>query len=207
MFVLHKRTHQKTQEQTIDLSQFLVNDENNTVHTEDNGQEGSQYNPQETFVQNDQLSEPIILEESDMLFRSAISDYILDAYLKMSLSNERYVLCSMDQGANYFTTDSTFSVPIILSSDGLDSFESSAMPADTEPMKDDSNDVPHVLQSDMSQEQDISNVEKIDLSITDNPMTDSDAAINQSQNLKVRAMDVIRDRVALEFVRRSDKNI
>lgn len=68
MFVLHKRTHQKTQEQTVDLSQFLVNDETETVHTEDNSEDVSQFN-QETFVQNDQLSEPIILEESDMLFR------------------------------------------------------------------------------------------------------------------------------------------
>lgn len=74
MFVLHKRTHQKTQEETIDLSQFLVNDDNQAVHQESNDQDTSQYNPQETFVQNDQLSEPIILEESDMLFRLAINN-------------------------------------------------------------------------------------------------------------------------------------
>lgn len=72
MFVLHKRTHQKTQEQTIDLSQFLVNDDNQTVHPEDSGQDASRYNPEEPFAQNDQLDEPIILEESDMLFRLVI---------------------------------------------------------------------------------------------------------------------------------------
>ncbi|XP_076763752.1 uncharacterized protein LOC143431122 isoform X1 [Xylocopa sonorina] len=162
MFVLHKRTHQKTQEQTVDLSQFLVNDENQSVHAEDNSQDVSQYNPQETFVQNDQLNEPIILEESDMLF-------------------------SMDQeGANYFTTDSTFSVPIILSSDGLDTFGSSAIPGDNEPMKDDSSQVPQVLQSDISQEQNINDTDNDDIPMTENLIAESDITTNQTPNLKYK---------------------
>ncbi|CAK9828524.1 Zinc finger protein 341 [Anthophora retusa] len=166
MFVLHKRTHQKAQEQTVDLSQFLVNDESQTVHAEDNSEDVTQFNPQETFVQNDQLSEPIILEESDMLF-------------------------SMDQeGANYFTTDSTFSVPIILSSEGLDTFANSTIPGDSEPMKDDSNEVPHVLQSDISQEQNINDTDKVDISMTDSltesPTTESEISTNQMQNLKYK---------------------
>lgn len=64
MFVLHKRTHQKTQ-QSVDLTQFLTNDESQVMHVEDTVQDESQYNSQETF----QLGEPIILEEADMLFR------------------------------------------------------------------------------------------------------------------------------------------
>ncbi|XP_012151190.1 uncharacterized protein LOC100881623 isoform X3 [Megachile rotundata] len=166
MFILHKRTHQKTQEQTVDLSQFLVNDESQTVHTEDSSQDVSQYNPQETFVQNDQLNEPIILEESDMLF-------------------------SMDQeGANYFSTDSTFSVPIILSSEGLDTFENSTIPTDSDPLKDDSNEVPQVLQSDISDEQNINDPEKIDISmtenLTENTTAELETANNQTPNLKYK---------------------
>ncbi|XP_076648541.1 uncharacterized protein LOC143356597 [Halictus rubicundus] len=163
MFVLHKRTHQKTQEETIDLSQFLVNDENQTVHPENNDQDTSQYNPQETFVQNDQLSEPIILEESDMLF-------------------------SMDQeGASYFTTDSTFSVPIILSSESLDTFANSTIPTDNEPMKDDSNEVPQVLPSDISQDPANDSLETVDISVaSDTPSSELDTSINQIQNLKYK---------------------
>lgn len=67
MFVLHKRTHQKTQEQTVDLTQFLTNDESQVMHVEDATPDESQYNSQETF----QLGEPIILEEANMLFRYA----------------------------------------------------------------------------------------------------------------------------------------
>lgn len=64
MFALHKRTHQKTQQQTVDLAEFLTNEENDTMQ-ETSSQNESQYNSQETF----QLGEPIILEETDMLFR------------------------------------------------------------------------------------------------------------------------------------------
>lgn len=71
MFVLHKRTHQKAQQQTVDLSQFLTNDESQVMHVEDAAQDESQYNSQETF----QLGEPIILEEADMLFRYVIDNY------------------------------------------------------------------------------------------------------------------------------------
>lgn len=74
MFVLHKRTHQKTQEQTVDLTQFLTNDESHVMHVEDATPDESQYNSQETF----QLGEPIILEEADMLFRYiAINNYYM----------------------------------------------------------------------------------------------------------------------------------
>lgn len=163
MFVLHKRTHQKSQEETIDLSQFLVNDENQTVHPENNDQDASQYNPQETFVQNDQLSEPIILEESDMLF-------------------------SMEQeSASYFTTDSTFSVPIILSSESLDTFANSTIPTDNEPMKDDSNEVPQVLPSDISQDPANDPLETVDMSVaSDTPSSELDTSANQTQNLKYK---------------------
>lgn len=70
MFVLHKRTHQKTQQQAVDLTQFLTNDESQVMHVEDAAQDESQYNSQETF----HLGEPIILEEADMLFRYTIID-------------------------------------------------------------------------------------------------------------------------------------
>lgn len=71
LFVLHKRTHQKTQQQTVDLTQFLTNDESQVMHVEDVVQDESQYNSQETF----QLGEPIILEEADMLFRYVVIDH------------------------------------------------------------------------------------------------------------------------------------
>ncbi|XP_043490075.1 zinc finger protein 341-like [Polistes fuscatus] len=133
MFVLHKRTHQKTQEQTVDLSQFLVNDESHIVRAEDTSQDEPQYNPQESFVRTDQLGGSIILEETDMLF-------------------------SMDQdSANYFTTDSTFSVPIILSSESLDTFTNSGIIEDNEPMKNESKEVPQILQTDILQEENLVN--------------------------------------------------
>lgn len=96
----------------------------------------------------------------------------------------------MDQeGANYFTTDSTFSVPIILSSEGLDSFANSTIPGDNDPIKDDSNEVPQVLQSDISHEQNINDTDKVDIPMTDspndNPMTELESSNNQMQNLKV----------------------
>nr|XP_050846315.1 zinc finger protein 341-like [Vespula vulgaris] len=133
MFVLHKRTHQKTQEQTVDLSQFLVNDESHIIRAEDTSQDESQYNPQETFVRTDQLGGSIILEETDMLF-------------------------SMDQeNGNYFTTDSTFSVPIILSSEGLDTFTNSGIIGENESMKNESKEISQILQSDISQEENLIN--------------------------------------------------
>lgn len=122
MFVLHKRAHQKTQAQTVDLTQFLTNDESQVMHVEDAAPDESQYNSQETF----QLGEPIILEEADMLF-------------------------SVDQeAANYFTTDSTFSVPIILSTENLDSFVEATT-------GDDSNEVPTIqLRNDVGSQEDAS---------------------------------------------------
>lgn len=71
MFLLHKRSHLKKQEQTVDLSQYLISD-NSQVQVHDEGpcqDPTTQYNPTETFIQTNQLTEPIILEESDMLFR------------------------------------------------------------------------------------------------------------------------------------------
>lgn len=103
------------------------------------------------------------------------------------MSDVLFICCSMDQeGANYFTTDSTFSVPIILSSEGLDTFANSTIPGD-DPIKDDSNEVPQVLQSDISQEQNINNIDKVDLSMTENSTIESEN-INQTQNLKVRSL-------------------
>ncbi|KAH0945636.1 hypothetical protein HN011_001192 [Eciton burchellii] len=137
MFVLHKRTHQKTQ-QTMDLNQFLTNDETRTMHMENGAQDESQYNSQETF----QLGEPIILEEADMLF-------------------------SVDQeAANYFTTDSTFGVPIILSTENLDTFDNAAIEATRE----NSNEIPTMqLQNDFSSQEDASSQsEHLTTSLTDN---------------------------------------
>ncbi|XP_063993778.1 zinc finger protein 341-like isoform X2 [Diachasmimorpha longicaudata] len=97
LFLLHKREHLKPPEQTVDLSQYLVpNDVETAPHPEDPCQQ-SQYNPEETFIQTDQLTEPIILEETDMLF-------------------------SMDQEGAYLTSDTGFGVPIILSADNLETF-------------------------------------------------------------------------------------
>lgn len=69
LFVLHKREHTKVQEQTVDLSQYLVSNDSPVVQTDDNCQDGSQYNPEDDFDQTHQLGEPIILEENDILFR------------------------------------------------------------------------------------------------------------------------------------------
>lgn len=138
MFVLHKRTHQKTQ-QTMDLNQFLTNDESQqAMHVEDTAQDGSQYNSQETF----QLGEPIVLEEADMLF-------------------------SVDQeAANYFTADSTFGIPIILSTASLDTFDNATIEATRE----DSSEVPTIhLQNDISSQEDASSQsEHPATSLTDN---------------------------------------
>ncbi|KAF7996704.1 hypothetical protein HCN44_002350 [Aphidius gifuensis] len=95
MFLIHKREHIKD---TVDLSQYLVSNNNQVQVHIDNSH---QYNPQETFIQNDQLNEPIILEETDMLF-------------------------NIDQDSdNYLTQDTNFNVPIILSNDNLDNFTNS----------------------------------------------------------------------------------
>ncbi|XP_012058484.1 PREDICTED: zinc finger protein 341-like [Atta cephalotes] len=143
LFVLHKRTHQKTQQQTVDLTQFLTNDESQVMHVEDVVQDESQYNSQETF----QLGEPIILEEADMLF-------------------------SVDQeAANYFMTDSTFSVPIILSTENLDTFDNAAIEATRE----DSSEVPTILQNDINSQEDASSQsEHPSASLTDNELSLAD---------------------------------
>ncbi|XP_039312709.1 zinc finger protein 341 isoform X2 [Solenopsis invicta] len=160
MFVLHKRTHQKTQQQTVDLTQFLTNDESQVMHIEDAVQDESQYNSQETF----QLGEPIILEEADMLF-------------------------SVDQeAANYFMTDSTFSVPIILSTESLsDTFGNAAIEATRE----DSSEVPTILQNDISSQEDASSQsEHPNASLTDNefsladnepPLEDNESSLENNE--------------------------
>lgn len=103
-----------------------------------------------------------------------------------SMNDVSFIYYSMDQeGANYFTTDSTFSVPIILSSEGLDTFANSTIPGDNDPIKDDSNEVPQVLQSDISQEQNINNTHKVDVPMTENSITESETTATQTQNLKV----------------------
>lgn len=103
----------------------------------------------------------------------------------ISLNNISFIFYSMDQeGANYFTTDSTFSVPIILSSESLDTFENSTIPGDNDPLKNESNEVPQILQSDISQEQNIKSTDKVDIPMTENLITESET-INQTQNLKV----------------------
>ncbi|XP_071649190.1 uncharacterized protein [Temnothorax longispinosus] len=158
MFVLHKRTHQKTQQQ-VDLTQFLTNDESQVMHVEDAAQDESQYNSQETF----QLGEPIILEEADMLF-------------------------SVDQdAANYFMTDSTFSVPIILSTESLDTFGNAAIEA-----TEDSSEVPTIhLQNDISSQEDASSQsEQPCASLTDNepslaenepPLEDNESSLENNE--------------------------
>ncbi|KAI4489861.1 hypothetical protein M0804_004043 [Polistes exclamans] len=161
MFVLHKRTHQKTQEQTVDLSQFLVNDESHIVRAEDTSQDEPQYNPQESFVRTDQLGGSIILEETDMLF-------------------------SMDQdSANYFTTDSTFSVPIILSSESLDTFTNSGIIEDNESMKNESKEVPQILQTDILQEENLVNSIHCKTLSPDTVSVELES-VEQAQNLKYK---------------------
>ncbi|KYQ56392.1 hypothetical protein ALC60_04665 [Trachymyrmex zeteki] len=151
LFVLHKRTHQKTQQQTVDLTQFLTNDESQVMHVEDVVQDESQYNSQETF----QLGEPIILEEADMLF-------------------------SVDQEANYFMTDSTFSVPIILSTENLDTFDNAAIEATRE----DSSEMPTILQNDIKDNE--SSLENNETSLQDNSLGASENGINRTQNLRYK---------------------
>ncbi|KAG7207563.1 hypothetical protein KM043_009187 [Ampulex compressa] len=162
MFILHKRAHQKEQEQTVDLNQFLASEESQSARVEDSGQDATQYNLQESYVQTDQLGESIILEETDMLF-------------------------SMDEeGTGYFTTGSTFSVPIILSSESLDTFANSTITSENDLIKDDSSEVPQVLPSDISQGENVDNSESIDISIPDNSNVDSENNANQTQNLKYK---------------------
>ncbi|XP_046746139.1 zinc finger protein 341-like [Diprion similis] len=104
MFILHKKQHIKLEEQTVDINQYLTCNDDRIHQPEPVSQENVQFPSQETFIQADTMGEPIILEESDMLF-------------------------SMEQeGASYLTPDSSFShVPIILTSENLDSFENPVM--------------------------------------------------------------------------------
>jgi hypothetical protein len=69
LFVLHKREHTKVPEEKVDLSQYLVSNDSHILQTDDNCQDGTQYNPEDDFDQAHQLGESIILEENDILFR------------------------------------------------------------------------------------------------------------------------------------------
>ncbi|XP_051164614.1 zinc finger protein 341-like [Leptopilina boulardi] len=106
LFILHKQEHFKVQEQSVDISQYLVTNTSQIVSTEEPCSDGTQY--QESFDQTDQLDEPIILEGNDMLF-------------------------SMDQeGSSYLPSDSGFNVPIILNTESIDSFGNPSVNSDTE---------------------------------------------------------------------------
>ncbi|KAH0554082.1 zinc finger protein 341-like [Cotesia glomerata] len=133
MFLLHKKSHIKKQEQTVDISQYLISDNSQVqVHNEDPCQDPTtQYNPTETFIQTNQLTEPIILEESDMLF-------------------------SMDQeNSSYLTADAEFGVPIILNTENLENFTAPSLISDDNLLKDDSNDVHQSRTSDTACQDDV----------------------------------------------------
>jgi len=68
------------------------------------------------------------------------------------------------EAANYFMTDSTFSVPIILSTESLDTFGNAAIEA----MKEDSSEMPTILQNDISSQEDASSQSEHPASLTDN---------------------------------------
>ncbi|XP_015606354.1 zinc finger protein 341 isoform X2 [Cephus cinctus] len=125
MFILHKREHSKVQEHTVDLSQYLVGNNDQTVHTDNTCQDGTDYNPQDNFVQAP-LGEPIILEETDMLF-------------------------SMDQeGTSYLASDSEFGVPIILNTQNVSTFTNSIISTENEVVEEADGHSP--LQTDISED-------------------------------------------------------
>lgn len=64
----HKQEHSSVQEQSVDLNQYLVND-SPVVQSDDNCQDGAQYDLEDDFNPPHELGEPIILEENDILFR------------------------------------------------------------------------------------------------------------------------------------------
>lgn len=91
----------------------------------------------------------------------------------------------MDQeNANYFTTDSTFSVPIILSSDGLDTFTNSGIIGDNDPLKIESKEISQILQNDISQEENLINSINCKTLLPDTVSIEL-KNVEQAQNLKV----------------------
>ncbi|XP_057328163.1 zinc finger protein 341-like isoform X1 [Microplitis mediator] len=162
MFLLHKRSHLKKQEQTVDLSQYLISDNSQVqVHNEGPCQDPTtQYNPTETFIQSNQLTEPIILEESDMLF-------------------------SMDQeNSSYLTADTEFGVPIILNTENLENFTTPSLISDDNLLKDDSDDVHQPRTSDTSQDNvsyDVSSSNEI-VPIDNNIMNDIVEGLETQEN-------------------------
>lgn len=110
LFILHKQEHFKVQEQSVDISQYLVTNTSQIISTDETCSDGTQYDTQETFDQTDQLDEPIILEDNNMLFR-----YNMD-----------------QEGSSYLPSDPGFNVPIILSTESIDSFGNPSINSDTE---------------------------------------------------------------------------
>ncbi|XP_043283822.1 zinc finger protein 341-like isoform X2 [Venturia canescens] len=176
MFLLHKREHLKVQEQTVDLSQYLVNEDSQVdVNAQDPCQNGIPYDPQEGFVQSDQLAESIILEETDMLF-------------------------SMDQeGANYLTQDSGFGVPIILSTENLeDAFSDPAENTETDSLMNENKEPGPTLHSDLNQNETVfevsSNHDMVPIENGlenvienhDEQTEEEDSNVGQMQNLKYK---------------------
>lgn len=179
--MLHKREHTKVQEQSVDLSQYLVND---TVQTDDNCQDGTSYNPEDDFSQTHQLGESIILEDNDILFR-----YItfVPPFPIVRLNDNKKVRCSMDQeGASYLTSDSSFGVPIILNSGALDSFANASI---ADPVDDHLDENIRALQNDIERNLDDSDTPQIDEAPKDDipcESSEQDNKSDQTQSLKVR---------------------
>jgi len=90
------------------------------------------------------------------------------------------------EAANYFMTDSTFSVPIILSTENLDTFDNAAIEATRE----DSSEVP-ILQNDINSQEDASSQsEHPSASLTDNepsladnepPLEDNESSLENNE--------------------------
>lgn len=104
------------------------------------------------------------------------------------LSWIRFNCYSVDQeAANYFMTDSTFSVPIILSTENLDTFGNAAIEATRE----DSSEVPTILQNDINSQEDASSQsEHPSASLTDNepsladnepPLEDNESSLENNE--------------------------
>ena len=68
LFLQHKQDHIKVEQQSVDVNQYLESKPTQVVPA-DVCQNRAQYHPQVTYDQINQLNEPIILQESDMLFR------------------------------------------------------------------------------------------------------------------------------------------
>lgn len=97
----------------------------------------------------------------------------------------------MDQeGASYLTSDSSFNVPIILSTDGLESFANSSITGtDDDPLNEEVNEI-QALRNDIHQsleESDLHDSMNLDVPQTENPVEslEQENKSDQIQNLKV----------------------